>query len=345
MRLIKKNSYPLEKCYSIGLIFYHGKNHLVIGAEKNNKCLLFDLDGNFKETIWDKPGGTMSIVSIPEGNGSFLATQKFYSPNDSKEAQIVLAEPIIKNNWSITKLAKVPFVHRFDILESDTSRYLFIATIKSDHHYKDDWSHPGQVLVAKLPPKINANTILNIQLLHDNLMRNHGYTRKKNSQGSYGVISCAEGVYEYIPPNSQVNEWKIQKICNDSISDIAFVDFDLDGKEEMLALSPFHGDTVSIYKKEEFFFTPQYTFPKRLEFAHSLWAGLIFGKPFALVGHRKGKSRDLYAVEYKNNTYNFEMLIQDCGSTNILVYENEKKTYLCSTNREINEIAFYAIEE
>lgn len=93
MRAVKKKTFELEKCYAVAPLRYQEKDHILVAAEKVNRCLMFDLEGNFEDTVWDGPGGTMSMVQIPGSDGVFLATHKFYSPNDSREAMIVMAEP------------------------------------------------------------------------------------------------------------------------------------------------------------------------------------------------------------------------------------------------------------
>ena len=50
--------------------------------------------------------------SGPGSDDIFLATHKFYSPNDSKEAKIILAYPE-DGEWKVRTLAELPFVHRF----------------------------------------------------------------------------------------------------------------------------------------------------------------------------------------------------------------------------------------
>ena len=120
MKLIKKRTYPMEKCYAITPLEYNGSIHIVVAAEKTDACVLFDDKGSYEDTIWTEPGGTMSLVQWPRSNGVFLASQKMYSPNNSKDAEIVVVSPNAKGGWTVTTLVKIPFVHRFDVLTVGT---------------------------------------------------------------------------------------------------------------------------------------------------------------------------------------------------------------------------------
>lgn len=159
MQVTKKTIDMLEKCYAVAPLRYDGKDYVLIAAEKQNDCRLYDFDGNKISTVWHGPGGTMSIVPLERPDGAFLATHRFYSPNDSAEASIILAIPQKKQvsdgavqgieaadplEWKIHTLLHLPFLHRFDILERNGIRYLIMCTIKSQHRHKDDWSSGGR---------------------------------------------------------------------------------------------------------------------------------------------------------------------------------------------------------
>lgn len=346
MKIKKIKTHELEKCYAICPLTYNGKEHMLVAAEKVNKCLLFDLDGNLEETVWEGPGGTMTMVQIPGSNGEFLASHKFYSPNDSKEAKIVLASPKGKDDWAIKTLVDLPFVHRFDILVSGGVKYLIGCTLKSGHEYKDDWSSPGKIWVGELPDdlsSVNEENQLSLTVLKDGLLKNHGYCRVEDKDGVWAAVAADNGIFKVVPPAAKGGEWTVETMTEDAASDMAFADLDGDGEAEMLVMTPFHGDTIKIYKKKDGAYTCVKTFEDTYEFAHGIWGGGIDGRGTIIVGHRKG-SRNLLACVYDGTDYVMEVLDEDVGPANVRLYEKGQKTGLVSTNREINEIAFYEIE-
>lgn len=348
MKVTKKVMANLTKCYSIAPLYYHGKGHLLIAAEKEDPCLLFNLDGELEDTIWEKPGGVMSMQQIPGTNGQFLAVQRFYSPNDSKEAKIVIVTSKENGAWEVRTLVNLPFVHRFDILERNGTRYLIACCLKSGHEFKGDWSSPGKVFAAALPDDLRGfdeEHPLEMHVIKDRMLKNHGYYRVRENGQDAGLISCESGVYLFVPPKTAESGWEISQLLDTPASDAVLIDLDHDGEKEMVVLSPFHGENIDFYKRKEGRFERVYSYEKKAEFTHAIWADVICGIPTVIVGHRKGE-RDLLAFTYdqQKKRYQAQILDHDCGPANAYVYRYKDKEILISTNREIDEIARYELE-
>ena len=346
MKATKKVIGELEKCYSLAMLHYQGKDHFLCAAEKVNNCYLISLDGEIEETVWEGPGGVMTMVQVPGTDGQFLATRKFYSPNDSKEASIVVVTPRGKNDWEVRTLVDLPFVHRFGILQAGGKNYIIACALKSDHEYKDDWRFPGKVFVAELPDDLsgyNDDNQLELTMLKDNMLKNHGYYLHEEKDGSTSaVVSCDNGVFQFFPPKTAGGEWEVKELTSDAASDALLMDLNGDGVEELCALAPFHGDTINIYEQKDGKFEVAYTYPKKLEFLHAIFGGQVNGENTFIIGHRKGE-RYLLAFTYKDGKYVADKLDEGCGAANVLHYVHDGKEILIGANREINEIAMYEL--
>lgn len=285
------------------------------------------------------------MVQVPGTDGQFLATHKFYSPNDSKEAKIVIATPDGDGKWEIRTLAELPFVHRFDILESNGRHYLIACTLKSGHEYKDDWSQPGKVYAAMLPEDLSgydSEHPLELQVIKDEMLKNHGYYKVKEDNTESSLICSANGVFRFYPPKEENGEWSITQLLDTPASDATMIDLDQDGEMEMVVLSPFHGDEIQIYKKTEEGYQAVYEYPEKAEFLHAIWSGNLNGIPSVVIGHRKGARRLLqFTWNTEKKKYIFKTLDDDCGPANAFGYSLDGKDILVTTNREINEIAMY----
>lgn len=347
MKVEKKIVGQLEKCYSIAPLHYKGKDHILVAAEKQDPCLLLDLDGKQEDIVWTGPGGTMSMVQVPDTDGQFLATHKFYSPNDSKEAKIVVVSPDNQGKWDVKTLAELPFVHRFDIIRGGETRYIIACTIKSDHHYKDDWTSPGKVYAAELPDDLSGYSEehqLEFRVIRDNLTKNHGYCKIEGDNTDIALVSSQEGVFQFIPPEKKEGEWKVAQLIQEPSSDAVMVDFDGDGVKELLTISPFHGDSVFIYKKHGEIYEKVYTYPQPAEFSHAIFGGEICGIQAAVIGHRKGeRNLILFYYDQEKKIYTTQILDTQAGAANVYKYDVNGEERILATNREINEIAIYTL--
>lgn len=352
MKVTKKIIDNLTKCYAIGEIEYNKKQHFVVACEKYNECYLYDEDFNRLKTIWDGPGGTMSIVPLEGVNGGFLATNMFYSPNDSKNSKIVVAIPDENYNYEVNTLTTVPFAHRFDVIKGeDGTKYLIVCSLKSDHEFKDDWSHKGLVYARKLGDDLtkyneyNQLPLTSYEILQTGMLKNHGYYRLEDNGIQKALISCNEGVFEYIPPKKEGEKWTITQLVDTPASDATYADLDNDGVNELIVFSPFHGNKLKVYKNVNSKYELVKEFEEDFDFLHAIWSCQILGKNTVIVGHRKGL-RNLMLLQYNSekNDYEYIVIDENIGPANAYHYIKDGKDRIIAANREIDEIALYEIE-
>ena len=337
----------LEYCYSLAMLHYKGKDHFLCAAEQSAPCYLISLDGKtIEETIWEGPGGAMTMVQVPGTDGQFLATRKFYSPDNSKESSLVIVTPKALNQWEVRTLCDMPFVHRFDILQAHGKKYIIACTLKSDHQHTGDWRFPGKILVAELPEDLssyNDDNQLQFTPIKEGLLKNHGYCRYTDDQGNMSsIVSCDNGVFHVYPPTDTDKEWQCETLTTDAASDGLMVDLDGDGVEELCTFTPFHGNEVRIYRKENGKYELVYTYPEKLPFLHALWGGELCGKNTWVLGYRNG-DRQLLAITYEDGEYKAQELDRGRGAANLLHYVYDNKDIISAANRESSEIARYEL--
>ena len=204
MKVEKKVISNLNKCYAIGDLKVNGEHCFVVAAEKKDPCYLFAEDGTMLETVWTGPGGVMTMVQVPGTDGQLLSTAKFYSPDDSLDAELVVVTPEGNGRWDMRTLTMLPHVHRFDILSRNGVNWLLACTVKSGQDLPEgDWSYPGKVYAAVLPEDLSAfnrDHPLRLQVIKDGLHRNHGYTRCTRGGVPSGLVAADEGVFRITPP-------------------------------------------------------------------------------------------------------------------------------------------------
>ena len=353
MKVTKKVISNLNKCYSIAPITVEGKPCFLVAAEKKDPCYLFSEDGEKLETVWTEPGGVMTMVQVPGVDGQFLATHKFYSPNDSLEAKIVIVTRRGKDDWEVRTLCNAPFVHRFGILNRGGTNYLIVCCLKTGHEYKNDWRFPGACFGAELPKDLssyNEDNTLPLTLIMEGMLKNHGYSMTKHGGHDAALVGCEEGSFLFDPPAVKGGDWEVTQILDIPTSDSVLCDFDGDGKPELGVISPFHGNSLTIYHLDEHGnYVPQWKYgvpEKETEMLHATWADTILGKPSWIVGWRKGtKNTIIITWDAEAGDYKTEFIDQNTGCANAMHFVNSKgQDVVVGTNREIDEAALYILE-
>lgn len=351
MKVQKTKIAALEKCYAVAPLLWHGAPHYLVSAERQGPCYLFDENGAIADTVWNGPGGVMTMLQVPGRDGVFLATNLFFSPNESAAAKIVLAQQDAGGRWGTRTLLELPFVHRFGILERGGVKYIIACTLKSAHRFENDWSAPGKVLAAVLPDDLDAfgtdpgKKPLVLDVVRDGMLKNHGYVPRREDGMDTCLVSCDSGVYRFVPPAAPGAPWEVTHLCPDAASDAVLVDLDGDGSEELITISPFHGNQISIYRKTAAGYTEKAYHYDTAYFAHSIYGGTLLGRPVAVIGHREG-ARDLLAFTWDAaGCFAAEVLDHGCGSANICKFLRGGQEVLLSANRESDEVALYTFAE
>ncbi|MBR0092212.1 MAG: hypothetical protein IJP92_10970 [Lachnospiraceae bacterium] len=248
----KKVIGKLTKCYSVAKVEDQGKVRLLCAAEKQDPCYMFEADGTRIDTLWEGPGGVMTLEQFPcEEETIVMATRKFYSPNDSADAKIVYYTRGADGKWEMRVLCDLPFVHRFGLLTRGGRQYLIACTLKSDHAYKNDWTCPGRVWVAELPADIrrfDAEHQLPLTPLVSGLYHNHGFAKVREADGTvWALVGTDKGVLKVVPPAEAGGAWETALLLAEATSDMLYEDFDGDGKRELLVMAPFHGEKLAVF--------------------------------------------------------------------------------------------------
>ncbi len=344
MKTEKKVISDLRLCYWVTTLDMKGKLRFLVASEKEYACQLFDANGKYLEDVWRTPGGTMTAVQVPGSDGAFLATHRMYSPDDNKQASIVLASPT-ESGWTVKTLCHLPGVHRFDILRRGGVNYLIACTIKSDYEYEGDWRFPGKVYVGVLPEALDElpeDHEIPLTVLRSGLLKNHGYSRDEDNGVQTAIVTSEEGVFRFTPPETPDGDWKTELLLEEPVSDALLLDLDGDGRKEMLTLSPFHGDRLKVYRKAGENWEQVFACEKKLPFIHAVCPAVFDGREIAVVGNRQG-DRDLMVVSFRDGAYRVDVIDHDVGPANARAAVIDGNTVIVSANREIDEVAYYTL--
>lgn len=344
MQYSKKVIASMPKAYAIGMFDGEDAKSFVIGVEKDGPIRRFALDGTPMETVTEGPGGVMTTAQVPGRRDQLLATSEFFSPNFGADtAGIVSYTRAADGTWSSHRICDLPYVHRFGVLTgADGQLWLIACTIKgSCRKIKNDWLTPGAVYVAKLGDHLETETV-ELTELSGCQLQNHGFWT--NADHTLALVSTAAGVFRYVPPATADGDWSVSCLIVQPTSDICVADFDGDGHDEILTLSAFHGDTLSVWHEteNEDTYAKVWEDPEKRDFLHAIWSGEIYGEPCAVIGNRKG-GRDLFRVRYADGSYQLEMIDHDRGPANCWVLTDGDVTRVIAANRETDEVALYDV--
>lgn len=338
MKIRKLSLGEMHKCYSVCPLQVRGKRCLLFGSEAGLPWRLYSLETMKYREIEGSCGGTMSFVPIPGKEGEFLAVQRFFSTVQSDQAELVWAN-VNNEQPEITVLARLPHLHRFDVLPSSDGMVLVAATLCSSKASKEDWSDPGCVYIARLPDQPEP---VRFQKLLEGLTKNHGYFRWKDGETEKAVIGTEQGAVSICPPQEPGDGWKVEILWDQPVSDLVIQDLDGDGRKELSMIAPFHGDRFSIYQEEGDQYREIWSKKGCFAFGHVIAAADFEGKPI-LIGGCRGGDKDLFLVQATKGSGRFQEVLVDqgMGPANVAVWNEPGCLVIAAANRQAGEAALY----
>ncbi len=342
MHIEKIHLDDITRCYCASHIVIDGKFYALFASENpTSECYSYTgVNFDQKETVWNDRGGCMSIIPFEDRNGEFLAVNEFYLKVTPSLAKIVWGRKTA-DGWEIKDLFSLPYLHRFDIYRVNGVDYIICATIARNKQNKEDWSEPGQIYVGVLPEDLTQK--VELKQIADGCYRNHGYSRSMYQGRVCGYFSSDQGVLRVEPPKELGGDWTVTKTIDKPIGEIAFIDIDHDGKDEMMTIEPFHGNAMHIYKENENgSWDIVFTYPTEIDFAHTLVGRKIAGINSFAGGVRRVNA-ELFIIQYLNGQYEVKTVEAGVGPANIDVVNMPDCDLILSANHTKNEAAVYRI--
>lgn len=346
MNIRKKTLRQLHKCYAVTTATIGGTAHILFATEGEGGCYAYSGDSfDTETTVWEGPGGTMSIVPIPGCDGEFLAIQKFFRLYDWEEAEIVWVTKRAGAGFDVKTVVNLPYIHRFDILPANGKNYFIGCTLAEKKATRDDWSSPGKIYVGELPA--GPDLPLRLSVLKDDITCNHGYFRCDWKGRPASLVAGREGVFAITPPHAEGGEWGIESVLARPVSDIALQDIDGDGEYELATIEPFHGSYFRVYKKTGDAYAQIFEHEEVSEFYHVVQSGTLRGKPVFIGGCRRGKQQLFYVECVSKRPLQLKAVVieEGVGPSNALVLNQPTRDVIVSANREKGEAALYFVED
>jgi hypothetical protein len=343
MKIEKRFLAELNRCYSANSIVVDGETRILLATEGEGPCLAWTgPDYHSSHTVWEGPGGTMSIVPIPGTNGEFLAVQKFFKMFQWEEAKVVHVRPLSGGGYAVSDVLHLPYIHRFDLLTVGSRHYFLGCTLATTKESKEDWSDPGKIWVGEF----TGAGPLQVQVLKAGLTKNHGYSRLTREDRLSGLVTCEQGAFEVSPPAFPGAEWAITQLMDWPVSDISAVDIDGDGELEFATIEPFHGSHFRVYKRIDGVFRRVFEHPETSDFYHVVVGTTLAGRPVFLGGCRRGKQQLFYvhALQPSPLELQAEVIEEGVGPSNVHVLHEQGRDIIVAANREKAEAALYFVQ-
>ncbi len=279
----------------------------------------------------------MSLLTDPARPGELFAIMGCFVGYKFQDAGIFRLARAGLQGWTARRIFDLPFAHRIEIVRRRTSRYLVAASLAEDKADPADWSKPGSVYAARLSE--DSEPIGALTPILPGIHKNHGLLLTQFEGRSTLLVGGSEGLLA-VDLEAPEPEWPARQVLAGETSEMAVLDVDNDGSEELVTIEPFHGNSLRVYTREPGGWKQRWEEP--LELGHCILAGRLGGVPSVIVSNRAG-SKDLALYQFISGSKPARVVIdKGVAAANMILVTVDGKEIIVSANQTAGEIAAYA---
>jgi hypothetical protein len=342
MQFKKYSISSLTMPYPLGTLVRNGERCVVAATEDHGPIMIARPPYQEAMEMVPGPGGCMALVADEEQPGTLYAIMGCFIGYKFQSGGIYRIGPEPGN--PAEKVIGLPFAHRIDLVDRGGTRYLIAATLAADKSEPSDWSRPGTLYASRVPRR--AGEAWNFVPVLEGIHRNHGLLVSRFMGRRSVLVSGTEGLFA-ADLEASGDDWSFRQVMSREISEIAVSDVDGDGKDELITIEPFHGNSVRVYKLASGQWRKAWE--AELDFGHCLLAEKINGIQSILVSNRGG-SRDLLLFQFDGHAARGAAGVAEplrhvvdpgAGAANMLVMRHNGVDHIFATNQAAGEIVCY----
>lgn len=318
--------------YALGMLGAGPGAGVACGTEDHGPVVRIDPPYHEARPLATGPGGCMGVAFDPGRPSDVYAIMGCFVGYRFQGGAIYRIRP-----WSDPeRVLDLPFAHRLGFVERAGRRLLVAASLAADKKDAADWSKPGAVYAAELG---GERAELRLEPVLTGIHRNHGFLVAELEGRRSLLIGGSEGLLA-ADLDEAGPRWTWRQVLPVETSEMALLDLDGDGRDELVTIEPFHGNALRAYRR-----TPSgwsAFWEAELQFGHGLLGGPFQGRPSLLVSSRAG-ARDLLLFQFGGDPGNPRRIVVDAGAgaANALMLAHEGRDRILSANQAAGQIVLY----
>ncbi len=351
MKVTKRTLASIDRVYSIAPVWAQqvkGWPAFLAGSEGDGPLLYFAPPDYKPVEIADSPGGFISLWAFQQDGANYVVASTDFKPGFKAENCRIIVYPLDESRKNAGfEVGLLPFTHRVAVLQLDGRNFFLGSTLCSAKAFKQDWTQPGGIHLAAIPRQLTSNW--QFRQIVGGLNKNHGmdFARLGDTDRGGYLLSAMEGLFYMKIPADPNDDWQLETIAQGEHSDGFAYDWDGSGVPQVFAISPFHGNKVTVYRRGQAGWSGQ-LITDDIQMGHVLWAGELLGRPALLVGGRQGrKELRLYrkgGADGKQLSY--EIIDEGIAPTQIAVVDQGRDAAgLIVSAHGVNEVRIYDLTQ